>query len=92
LKDVEAVRAEGSIVTDAVVLLDREENGEANLAKNGIKLHYLLTATEVAYKLYDMDAITKDQLNAILKQVKKEVEHLHELLVSTFGLVPTRQM
>ena len=72
LKAAEAVRAEGGIVTDAVVLLDREENGAANLAENGIKLHYLLTTTEVAYKLYDMDSITKDQLNAILKQAKKK--------------------
>lgn len=72
LKVAEAVRAEGGIVTDAVVLLDREENGTSNLAENGIKLHYLLTITEVANKLYDMDAITQDQLNAILKQVKKK--------------------
>jgi orotate phosphoribosyltransferase len=72
LKAAEAVRAEGGVVTDAVVLLDREENGTSNLAENGIKLHYLLTITEVANKLYDMDAITKEQLNAILKQAKRK--------------------
>jgi len=60
------------MVTDAVVLLDREENGEANLAKNGIKLHYLLTTSETAYKLHDMDAITEEQLDTILKQVKRK--------------------
>jgi len=72
LKAVEAVRAEGGMVTDAVVLLDREENGEANLAKNGIKLHYLLTTSEAAYKLHDIDAITEEQLDTILKQVKRK--------------------
>jgi orotate phosphoribosyltransferase len=72
LKAAESVRAEGGVVTDAVVLLDRKENGETNLAENGIKLHYLLTITEVANKLHEMDAITQNQLNAIVKQVKKK--------------------
>ena len=72
LKAAEAVRAEGGVVTDAVVLLDREEDGTSNLAEKGIKLHYLLTITEVANKLYDMDAITKEQLNAILNQAKNK--------------------
>jgi len=69
LKSAEAVRAEGGVVSDAVVLLDREENGAANLAENGIKLHYLLSISELATKLHDMDAITKVQLSTILKQV-----------------------
>lgn len=72
VKTAEAVRAEGGMVTDAVVLLDREENGAVNLAEAGIKLHYLLTISEVAYKLQDMDAITEEQLNTILKQVNNQ--------------------
>ncbi len=72
VKAAEAVRTEGGMVTDAVVLLDREENGAANLAEAGIKLHYLLTISEVAYKLQDMDAITEEQLNTILKQVNNK--------------------
>ena len=72
VKAAEAIRAEGGIVNDAVVLLDREENGAANLAEADIKLHYLLTISEVAYKLQDMDAITEEQLNTILKQVNNK--------------------
>jgi orotate phosphoribosyltransferase len=72
LKAAEAVRTEGGVVTDVVVLLDREENGQKNLAKNGITLHYLLTTSEAAYKLYDIGAITEDQLSTILKQVKRK--------------------
>jgi len=71
LKSAEAVRSEGGVVTDAVVLMDREENGKQNLAKDGIKLHYLLTTSELARKLHDMDAITGEQLNIILKRAKK---------------------
>ena len=72
LKAAEAVRAEGGVVTDAFVLMDREENGKQNLAKDGIKLHYLLTTSELARKLHDMDAITDEQLNTILKRAKKK--------------------
>ena len=72
LKGAEAVRAEGGVVTDAVVLLDREENGKENLVKDGIKLHYLLKISEAASKLYDLGAITENQLETILKQVKRK--------------------
>jgi len=72
VKSAEAVRAEGGVVTDAVVLLNREENGEANLAKSGIKLHYVLTTSELAQELCDMDAITEEQLDTILKRVKRK--------------------
>jgi len=72
LKAAEAVRAEGGVVTDAAVLLDREENGEENLANDGIKLHYVLTTSELARKLHDIEAITERQLNIILKQVKHQ--------------------
>ena len=72
VKAAEAVRAEGGTVTDAVVLLDREDNGAANLAEKSINLHYLLTISEVAYELQNMDAITREQLNTILEQVKNK--------------------
>ncbi len=71
LKVAEAVRAEGGLVTDAVVLMDREENGKQNLIEDGIKLHYLLTTSELARKLYDIDAITREQLNIIINRAKR---------------------
>ncbi len=72
LKSAEAVRAEGGVVTDAVVLMDREENGKQNLANDGIKLHYMLTTSELARKLHDIAVITDEQLNTILKRAKKK--------------------
>ena len=67
----EAIRAEGGIVTNAVVLLDREEGGKQKLAEDNVTLHYLLRVSEAAEKLYEMDAIKEDQYKLILKQVKK---------------------
>ena len=67
----EAVRAEGGVVTDAVVFLDREEGGRAQLEKCGIKLHGLLKISEIANTLYDLGAIDEENLKTILKQIKK---------------------
>jgi orotate phosphoribosyltransferase len=70
-KAAEAVRAEGGVVTEAVVFLDREEGGRELLEKNGIKIHSLLKISEMAKTLYEMGAIDEENLKTILKQVKK---------------------
>jgi len=69
---VESIRTEGGVVTDALVMLDREEGGKENLAKENVKLHYLLTTSEVAYKLCELGAITEDQLDVVLKQIRRK--------------------
>ena len=72
IKAVEAIRAEGGVVTETVVLMDREEGGKENLRKQNVTLHYLLKVSEAAEKLYEMDAIKEDQYKLIMKQVKKK--------------------
>jgi len=67
-----AVRAEGGVVNHALVLLDREESGKQKLAEDNISLHYLLTASEAAKKLFETGAIDDEQLKTILKQVRKK--------------------
>ena len=71
-KAVDAVRAEGGVVTEAVVFLDREERGKQLLEKNGIHLHALLKISEIANALFELGAIDKENLKTILKQVKKQ--------------------
>jgi len=71
-KAAKAIRAEGGVVTDALVMMDREEGGKGKLAKDNIKLHYLLTASEAANKLYELGAIEEEQLKTIIKQTKKK--------------------
>lgn len=70
-KAADAVRAEGGVVTEAVVFLDREEGGRQLLEKNGIKLHALLKISEMANTLFEIGAIDQESLKTILKQVKK---------------------
>jgi len=71
-KAAKAIRAEGGVVTEALVMMDREEGGKQKLAKDNIKLHYLLTASEAANKLFELGAIEEEQLKTILKQAKKK--------------------
>ncbi len=67
-----AVRSEGGTVSDAFVLLDREEGGVERLAKVEIRLHSVLKMSKAAEKLYEMSAITEDQLKTILNQIKRK--------------------
>jgi orotate phosphoribosyltransferase len=66
-----AIVAEGGVVTDAVVLLDRQEGGKQNLSRDGIKLHALLNVSDIANNLFETGTIDGDQLKTILKQIKK---------------------
>jgi len=70
-KAAKTIMAEGGVVTDAVVLLDRQEGGKEKLAKSGIKLHALLNIAETANTLYELGTIDKEQLKTILNQIKK---------------------
>lgn len=70
-KAARAVLAEGGVVADAVVLLDREEGGRERLEKAGIRLHSLIKISEIAEKMHEMGAIDEEQLKTILKQIKK---------------------
>lgn len=70
-KAARAIRAEGGVVTDAVVLLDREEGGSKKLEKDEIKLHATLRISEIANKLCEIGAVTEEELKTILKQIKR---------------------
>lgn len=71
-KAAKAIEAEGGVIKDAVVLLDREEGGEENLQSEGIRLHALLKISEIADMLHEIGAIDAEQLKTILEQIKKE--------------------
>jgi len=66
---VEAIRAEGGVVEDAVVLLDRQQGGEANLGKVDVKLHAFATMKQIADRLNARGMIDEEQLNEIMGQI-----------------------
>ncbi len=71
-KAAAAVRAEGGVVSEALVFLDRQEGGRQLLENSGIKIHSLLNMSEIANTLFEIGAIDIENLKTILKQVKKQ--------------------
>jgi orotate phosphoribosyltransferase len=65
-----AIRAEGGVVNDAVVLIDREEGGKEILAKEEIRLHSLTKMSEVARILLKAGTLSSEQYKSIIRQVK----------------------
>src|SRR5712691_1508970 len=68
---VESLRAEGSSVRDAIVLIDRLEGGKENLEKVGVRLHRFSTVLELSQVLYEKAIIKKAQLRAVNQQVRQ---------------------
>lgn len=66
---VEAIRAEGGVVEDALVLLDRQQGGKANLERAGVKLHAFSTMRRIADKLAAMGTIDEGQHREIVEQI-----------------------
>ncbi len=70
LRASEAIRSEGGIVEDALVLIDRMEGGRERLLASNIQLKALTMITELADLLYDINIIAEDQRKAIYRMVK----------------------
>ena len=70
IRAAKAIVAEGGVVENAVVLLDREEGGKEKLSKEGISLHAVFNISEIAETLYELDAIDEEHLKLILKQIR----------------------
>jgi orotate phosphoribosyltransferase len=66
---VETIRGEGGVVEDALVLLDRQQGGEAKLAKVGVKLHAFATMKQIADRLNARGMIDEGQLKEITGQI-----------------------
>jgi orotate phosphoribosyltransferase len=64
----DSIRAEGGVVEDALVLIDREEGGGGLLANRGIRLHCFLRISEIARMMLDMGAISDEEYQAIIAQ------------------------
>ena len=61
----EPLRAEGLIVTDAVVLVNREQGGTQALAKKGIRLHSVCTISTIVKELLEQKIIDETTASTV---------------------------
>lgn len=66
---VQAIRSEGGVVQDAVVLLDRQQGGEKNLKNLEVKLHSFTTMRRVANLLMARGTIDEGQFRDLVEAV-----------------------
>ncbi len=71
-KACKAITAEGGVVNEAAVLIDRQESGKERLAKDDIRLHALLNISEIANTMRELGTIDEEQMKTIQRQVKKK--------------------
>ncbi len=69
LEVVQAIRAEGGMVEDAVVLLDRQQGAQEYLKKNGVTLHSFATMRRIANRLLSLGTIDEKQHDEIVRQI-----------------------
>ncbi len=65
-----AVRSEGGIVKDAVVLIDRREGAVRALLNECVKLHYFTDISELSEILFDAGLLDSEQIKAIREQMR----------------------
>ncbi|XP_037036768.1 uridine 5'-monophosphate synthase [Bradysia coprophila] len=69
LETVKDLRREGIVVTDAIVMVDREQGGAKNIEENGIRMHSLFTLSQLLNILQAAGKIEETTVKAVAKYI-----------------------
>ncbi|KAM4627000.1 uridine 5'-monophosphate synthase [Discoglossus pictus] len=84
LETVELLEREGLRVTDAIVLVDREQGGRETLADRGIRLHAVFTLPRLMEILHELGAVDTET-------VQRVREFIQENKVTALGSAPAKK-
>ncbi|KAI1898357.1 hypothetical protein AGOR_G00071490 [Albula goreensis] len=71
LETADVLQKEGLRVTDAIVLMDREQGGSARLAKEGIRLHAVVTLSKLLDVLLAAGRISEDTAQSVCTFIRE---------------------
>ncbi|MCS7116115.1 MAG: orotate phosphoribosyltransferase [Nitrososphaerota archaeon] len=71
LEQIRVLREHGGIVNHLVVLIDRDEGGESNLAKENVTLHYLMKIGDLFTYLKNLNLVDQEKYDEVMKYVMK---------------------
>ncbi len=72
IEAAEAVRQQGGIANELVVLLDREQGGVESLRKANVEPHILFRVSEAFAWLTQVDLLSQEEFEKITKYIEKE--------------------
>lgn len=70
LETVQSLRNEGITVTDAIVIVDREQGGKANIAEKGVRVHTLFTLSYMLNVLKEAGRIQEETVLSVSKYIQ----------------------
>ncbi|XP_008071066.1 uridine 5'-monophosphate synthase [Carlito syrichta] len=73
LETVEVLRKEGLKVTDAIVLLDREQGGKDKLQERGIRLHSVCTLSQMLEILKEQKKIDAEMVGRVKRFIQENI-------------------
>ncbi|XP_073997015.1 rudimentary-like [Rhodnius prolixus] len=71
LETAKDLRKDGLIVTDVVVVIDREQGGAHNLIKSGIKMHSIFTLSKILEVLLRLGKLDQETVEKIKKYIEE---------------------
>ena len=74
LKTIEQLKAAQILVSDVIVLIDREQGGRETLAQKGYRLHATLRLSEILDVLYDAGHITAEQVTQVRNYISQAAD------------------
>uniref|UniRef100_A0A182QCX4 Uridine 5'-monophosphate synthase n=1 Tax=Anopheles farauti TaxID=69004 RepID=A0A182QCX4_9DIPT len=69
LETVEDLRSEGLVVTDAIVVVDREQGGVQNTEERGVRMHSLFTLSYLLQVMLEAKRIEESTVKAVAKYI-----------------------
>lgn len=69
LETIKDLSAEGIVVTDVIVVVDREQGGVRNIEQHAIKVHALFTLSDLLEILCEAEKVTRETVDSVAKYI-----------------------